>query len=83
MSLPWIMTDLIYSNLKIQVLQLKLKGVFIFYSWIHVRCLGETLAPLSAPLNGSMSSLLSLKEMCCSLPPVSGYKDSSDMVFTT
>lgn len=45
------MIDLIFSNLKIQLWQLKLKQVIIFYSWIHVRSLSETT---SIPLNASM-----------------------------
>lgn len=54
---PWIMIDLIFSNLKIQLCQWKLKQVIIFYSWIHVRSLSERLVPHSVPLNASMFCL--------------------------
>lgn len=58
---PWIMTYLVFSNIKIQLWQLKLNQVIIFNSWIHVRSLSEKLALHSVPLNASMLVLLPCK----------------------
>lgn len=59
---PRIMTYLVFSNLKIQLWQLKLKQVIIFYSWIHVRSLSEKLVLHSVTLNTSMLFLLSCEK---------------------
>ena len=81
-----IMIGLIFSNLKIQLWQLKLKQVIIFYSWIHVRCLSEPLVPHSVPWNASTFCLFCHWKRCAVFhffPLVSSNKDSYDMISIT